>query len=58
MARTGRPTASQVILVIASIALGTLVGASLTRWLTEKLGWWRLQLTLSASASATERGGL
>jgi uncharacterized membrane protein YjjB (DUF3815 family) len=29
---------------LASIALGTLVGASLYKWLTEKLGWWQLQI--------------
>jgi uncharacterized membrane protein YjjP (DUF1212 family) len=32
------------IFAIASIALGTLVGASLFKWLTEKVGWWRLQI--------------
>jgi hypothetical protein len=29
---------------VASIALGTLVGASLYKWLTEKFGWWHLQM--------------
>lgn len=33
-----------VVFVITSVALGTLVGASLYKWLTEKFGWWRLQL--------------
>jgi uncharacterized membrane protein YjjB (DUF3815 family) len=33
-----------VIFVIASIALGTLVGASLYRGLTEALGMWQLQI--------------
>jgi uncharacterized membrane protein YjjP (DUF1212 family) len=33
-----------VIFVITSIALGTLVGASLYRWVTEALGEWRLQI--------------
>jgi len=33
-----------VIFVFASIALGTLVGASLYKWLTEALGLWRLQV--------------
>jgi len=33
-----------VIFVIASIALGSLVGASLYKWLTERFGWWQLQL--------------
>ena len=32
------------VFVVASIALGTLVGASLYKWLTEKVGWWGLQL--------------
>jgi uncharacterized membrane protein YjjP (DUF1212 family) len=29
---------------LTSIALGTLVGASLYKWLTEKFGWWQLQI--------------
>jgi uncharacterized membrane protein YjjP (DUF1212 family) len=33
-----------VAFVLASIALGTLVGASLYRWLTETFGWWHLQI--------------
>ena len=33
-----------VVFAIASIALGTLVGASLYKWLTEQFGWWRLQI--------------
>ena len=33
-----------VVFVITSIALGTLVGASLYRWLTETFGAWRLQI--------------
>jgi uncharacterized membrane protein YjjP (DUF1212 family) len=33
-----------VAFVLASIALGTLVGASLYKWLTETFGWWRLQV--------------
>ena len=33
-----------VVFVIASIALGTLVGASLYRGITEALGSWRLQV--------------
>lgn len=32
------------VFAIASIALGTLVGASLYKWLTERYGWWRLQV--------------
>lgn len=30
--------------VLASIALGTLMGASIYRWLTERFGAWQLQL--------------
>jgi uncharacterized membrane protein YjjP (DUF1212 family) len=33
-----------VAFALASIALGTLVGASLYKWLTETFGWWELQL--------------
>ena len=33
-----------VVFALASIALGTLVGASLYKWLTETFGWWQLQL--------------
>lgn len=32
------------VFAFASIALGTLVGASLYKWLTEKIGWWQLQI--------------
>jgi len=32
-----------VLFVIASVALGTLVGASLYRWFTESFSVWRLQ---------------
>ena len=41
------PCGDQLVLVIfsvVSIALGTLVGASMYRWLTERYGWWQLQL--------------
>jgi len=31
-------------LAITSVALGTLVGASLYKWLTEQFGWWQLQI--------------
>jgi uncharacterized membrane protein YjjP (DUF1212 family) len=34
---------------IASIALGTLVGAALYKWLTETFGWWRLQIGRAGS---------
>ena len=33
-----------VVFAIASIALGTLVGASLYKGVTEQFGWWRLQI--------------
>jgi len=33
------------VFVFASIALGTLMGASAYKWLTEKFGWWQLQLS-------------
>jgi uncharacterized membrane protein YjjB (DUF3815 family) len=32
------------VFAIASIALGTLVGATLYRWVTERFGWWQLQI--------------
>jgi uncharacterized membrane protein YjjP (DUF1212 family)/uncharacterized membrane protein YjjB (DUF3815 family) len=32
------------IFALVSIALGSLVGASLYKWLTETFGWWQLQL--------------
>lgn len=35
---------STAIFVFASIALGALMGASLYKWLTERFGWWRLQI--------------
>jgi uncharacterized membrane protein YjjP (DUF1212 family) len=33
-----------VAFALTSIALGTLVGASLYKWLTERYGWWQLQI--------------
>jgi len=36
------------IFAFASIALGTLVGASLYRWITERLGLWRLKIGRAA----------
>lgn len=33
-----------VVFALASTALGTLVGASVYKMLTEKFGWWRLQI--------------
>jgi hypothetical protein len=32
------------LFVFVSTALGTLMGASLYKWLTERFGWWQLQL--------------
>jgi uncharacterized membrane protein YjjB (DUF3815 family) len=37
------------VFVFASIALGTLMGASLYKWLTERFGWWQLQLGRAGS---------
>lgn len=33
-----------VVFAMTSIALGTLVGASLYKAVTEQFGWWRLQI--------------
>jgi hypothetical protein len=33
-----------VAFTLTSIALGALVGASLYKWLTERFGWWQLQI--------------
>ena len=38
-----------VVFVITSVALGTLVGAALYKWLTETFGWWRLQMGKAAT---------
>ncbi len=38
------------VFALASIALGTLVGASLYKWLTETLGLWRLQVGRAAES--------
>jgi uncharacterized membrane protein YjjP (DUF1212 family) len=38
-----------VVFVVASIALGTLVGVSLYKGLTEQFGWWRLQIARAGS---------
>jgi uncharacterized membrane protein YjjB (DUF3815 family) len=32
------------VFAIVSIALGTLMGASVYKWLTETFGWWQLQI--------------
>jgi uncharacterized membrane protein YjjP (DUF1212 family) len=33
-----------VVFVITSVALGTLVGAAVYKWITETFGWWQLQI--------------
>ena len=33
-----------VVFVITSVALGTLIGASVYKWATETFGWWNLQI--------------
>jgi uncharacterized membrane protein YjjB (DUF3815 family) len=33
-----------VVFVITSVALGTLIGASLYKWVTETFGWWQMQI--------------
>ena len=38
-----------VVFAVVSIALGTLVGATLYRWATEKFGWWQLQIGRAGS---------
>ena len=40
-----------VVFVITSIALGTLVGATLYKWITERFGWWQSQLGRVGSLS-------
>lgn len=32
------------VFAVSSIALGTLMGASLYKWITERFGWWQLQI--------------
>jgi uncharacterized membrane protein YjjB (DUF3815 family) len=34
-----------VVFALIAIAIGTLVGASLYKWLTERFGWWQLQIS-------------
>jgi uncharacterized membrane protein YjjB (DUF3815 family) len=46
-----------VVFVIASIALGTLLGASLYRWVTETFGWWQLQIGRAGSYLRRQRKG-
>lgn len=46
---------TDAIFAFASIALGTLVGASLYRWLTESLGAWRLQIGRAVIAPKTKK---
>lgn len=43
------------VLALTAIALGTLMGASLYKWLTEQFGWWQLQL--GRVGSYFRRGG-
>jgi len=45
-----------VIFVITSVALGTLVGASLYRWFTESFNVWRLQIGRVATYFRNPRG--
>jgi hypothetical protein len=33
-----------VVFAFTAIALGTLVGESLYKWLTERFDWWQLQI--------------
>jgi uncharacterized membrane protein YjjP (DUF1212 family) len=42
--RAGLEGLVTVVFVITSVALGTLVGASAYKWLTERFGWWQLQI--------------
>lgn len=37
------------LFALTSIALGTLIGASLYKWLTERFGWWQLQIGRAGS---------
>jgi uncharacterized membrane protein YjjP (DUF1212 family) len=37
------------VFVLASIALGTLMGAALYKWTTERFGWWQLQIGRASS---------
>ena len=39
-----RGSSISVAFTLTSLALGTLMGASLYKWLTETFGWWQLQL--------------
>jgi uncharacterized membrane protein YjjP (DUF1212 family) len=43
------------VFAIASIALGTLVGASLYKWLTETLGLWQLQVGRAGPTTRSQR---
>ncbi|MFO0911630.1 MAG: threonine/serine exporter family protein [Pirellulales bacterium] len=43
------------VFVFASIALGTLMGASIYKWITETFGWWKLQLGRIGSYWAQNR---
>ena len=43
------------LFAVVSIALGTLVGASLYKWVTETFGWWRLQIGRAGSCFRRRR---
>jgi uncharacterized membrane protein YjjP (DUF1212 family) len=43
------------VFAVVSIALGTLVGATLYRWVTEKFGWWQLQIGRAGSYLRRQR---
>lgn len=47
---------SQATFGFASLAVGTLVGASLYKWITETFGWWQLQIG-RVSRFIRRRGG-
>jgi uncharacterized membrane protein YjjP (DUF1212 family) len=46
-----------VLFALVSIALGTLVGASLYKWLTERFDWWQLQIGRVGRYFRRERKG-
>lgn len=43
------------VFAIASIALGTLLGASVYKWITETFGWWQLQMGRASSYFRRDR---
>jgi len=46
---TGLDGLIMALFAVTSIALGTLVGASLYKWVTETFGWWQLQIGRAGS---------